>query len=264
MDPGYGHLLGTGWAVVAALMLALWCVELRQRDASAVDAGWSASLGLLALYYAWAGPGDLTRRILMGVLVGVWSLRLTGYLLRHRVLGKEEDGRYQKLRKGWGRRAHAYFFVFYQAQGLLAVVLSVPFLLIAFHASPGLDPLEIAGVGLWAVALLGETVADRQLARFRDDPANRGKTCRVGLWRYSRHPNYFFEWLTWCAYALMALAAPYGWLGILSPTLILISILKVTGIPPTEAQALKSRGEDYREYQRTTSAFVPWFPKRAS
>lgn len=264
MDPGYGHLLVTGWAAVAALMLALWCVELRQRDASAVDAGWSASLGLLAVYYAWAGPGDLTRRMVMGILAGFWAVRLTGYLLVHRVLGAEEDGRYRKLREGWGRRAHAYFFVFYQAQGLLAVVLSIPFLLISFNASPGLSILEIAGVGLWTVAIVGETVADGQLARFRGDPGNRGKTCRVGLWRYSRHPNYFFEWLTWCAYALMALAAPYGWLGILSPILILISILKVTGIPPTEAQALKSRGEDYREYQRTTSAFVPWFPKRAS
>ena len=87
---------------------------------------------------------------------------------------------------------------------------------------------------------------------------------RQGLWRYSRHPNYFFQWLTWVAYALMALAAPWGWIGLLAPLLILYLIVFVTGIPPSEEQALKSRGDDYRRYQRETSAFVPWFPRRAA
>jgi steroid 5-alpha reductase family enzyme len=264
MEPAYWQLVAAGGLGIAGFMFALWLVELKQRDASAVDAGWAASLGSLAIYYALAGPGEPGRRILIGCLAGLWSFRLTGFLLLHRVIGREEDGRYQDLRAGWGPRAHPYFFVFYQAQGFLALVLSVPFLLICFNRSAVWHYLEIAAVVLWTVAMLGEAIADRQLASFRADPSSRGKTCRRGLWRYSRHPNYFFEWLIWCAYALLALPAPYGSLGIISPALILISILKVTGIPPTEEQALKSRGEDYREYQRTTSAFVPWFPKRTS
>ena len=110
------------------------------------------------------------------------------------------------------------------------------------------------------MALAGESAADRQLEAFRRDPANRGKTCRVGLWRVSRHPNYFFEWLVWVAYFVFALASPWGWVTIYCPALMLFFLFRVTGIPATEAQALKSRGEDYRQYQRTTSAFFPWFP----
>jgi steroid 5-alpha reductase family enzyme len=124
--------------------------------------------------------------------------------------------------------------------------------------------MEITAVGLWLVAIIGETVADRQLAAFRANPDNRGRTCRSGLWAYSRHPNYFFEWLNWCAYALMALPAPYGWAGLASPVIMLFLILKVTGVPPSEEQALASRGDDYRDYQRTTSVFIPWFPKRST
>jgi steroid 5-alpha reductase family enzyme len=110
--------------------------------------------------------------------------------------------------------------------------------------------------------VLGEWTADRQLARFRADPANRGKTCRAGLWRSSRHPNYFFQSLFWWTFVLLSVGAPHAWLTLISPLIILFLILKVTGIPPTEERALQSRGEDYRAYQRTTSAFIPWFPRR--
>ena len=115
---------------------------------------------------------------------------------------------------------------------------------------------------LVVVGVVGETVADRQLLAFKRDPANRGRTCRTGLWRTSRHPNYFFEWILWCGFGLLGYAAPWGWTGLAAPLLILCSIVFVTGIPPTEAQALASRGDDYRAYQRTTSAFVPWPPRR--
>ena len=117
---------------------------------------------------------------------------------------------------------------------------------------------------LWAVALTGEAVADRQLARFKARPSSRGRTCREGLWRYSRHPNYFFEWLVWVAYALFALASPYGALALICPVVMLYLLFRVTGIPATEAQALRSKGDDYRRYQATTSVFVPWFPRSAS
>ena len=249
-----------GWVLVILVFLALWLVEIRKSDASFVDAGWAASLGFLALFYAARGPGLSDRRLLMGFVVALWAFRLAAYIvLRHR--GSGEDGRYQKLRGRWKDRAHAFFFVFYQAQGFLATLLSLPFLLIAFDERPSIGALEIAGYALALGALLLESVADQQLARHRRDPAMRKKTCRTGLWRYSRHPNYFFEWLIWVGYAVAALGAPYGFVAFASPLLMLYLVLRVTGIPPTEERALRSRGEEYRNYQRTTSAFAPWFPR---
>jgi steroid 5-alpha reductase family enzyme len=122
--------------------------------------------------------------------------------------------------------------------------------------------LEKFAAGVWLISMIGEAIADQQLNAFKKKPENKGKTCREGLWKYSRHPNYFFDWQLWVAYAVFALASPWGWLGLISPALILYFLLSVTGIPATEAQALRSRGNEYREYQRTTNSFVPWFPKK--
>jgi steroid 5-alpha reductase family enzyme len=166
-----------------------------------------------------------------------------------------------QLRREWGGNLPLKFLVFFQAQALLAMVLSAPFLLAALNPEARLSGFEYAGAALWAVAFVGELTADWQLARFKSDPASRGRTCRVGLWRYSRHPNYFFEWLIWVGFATFAMGSPYGWAGLVSPLLMLFFLFRVTGIPATEAQALRSRGEDYRRYQRTTSAFVPWLRK---
>ena len=244
-------------------MAALWALQVRTRDASHVDVGWAYLLGFLAILDAALGGGSTAHRALIAVLGGLWSLRLGTYLLVNRVLGREEDGRYRELRRRWGAGANRRFLVFFQAQALLDVIFSVPFLLVAFDAG-AVGPLQWAGAGLWLVGMVGESAADRQLAAWRAEPANRGLTCRAGLWRASRHPNYFFEWLIWVAFALIALAAPYGWLGLVAPALMLFFLFRVTGIPATEAQALRSRGEDYRRYQRETSVFVPWFPRRPS
>ena len=251
-----------GWGLCAAIMAALWARQLRTRDATAVDVAWAANLGLLALLFALVGSAPAWRRVALAGAVGAWSARLTWHLLRDRVLARSgEDGRYATLRANWGADANRNFLVFYQAQGLLDSVLALPFLLVAFHEAPGVSPLELAGLALLPLSLLGETLADRQLAAHRRDPARRGTTCRSGLWAWSRHPNYFFEWCNWVGFALLAAAAPWGWLGLLSPALMLVFILKVTGIPPTEAQAAKSR-RDYADYQRTTSAFFPWPPRK--
>ena len=142
-----------------------------------------------------------------------------------------------------------------------SVGLGLPFLLAAWNPAPGLHPLELAGAALWVVAWVGESLADRQLKRFKARPQARGLACREGLWRWSRHPNYFFEWLAWVAFLLLALPAPSGWAALPIPLLMLYFLLRVTGIPATEAQALRSRPEDYPRYQRETSAFVPWFPR---
>jgi steroid 5-alpha reductase family enzyme len=137
-------------------------------------------------------------------------------------------------------------------------------LLDAYNPRHGLQPLEIAGIVVWAGGLALNVLSDRQLARWRANPANTGTTCRAGLWRYSRHPNYFFEWTLWIGWGLIATAAPWGWLGWMTPLLLLTLLFTITGIPPTEQQALRSRGEDYRRYRQETSVFVPWFPKKAA
>jgi steroid 5-alpha reductase family enzyme len=120
----------------------------------------------------------------------------------------------------------------------------------------------VAGIALFIVALSGESAADAQLAAFKRDPANHGGVCDAGLWRYSRHPNYFFEWLIWIAYALFALPAPHGWIALAMPVLMLHFLINVTGLKATEEQALRSKGERYRLYQARTSGFIPWLPKR--
>jgi steroid 5-alpha reductase family enzyme len=256
--------VGLGAIVVFGFMTALWALQLRTKNAGIVDVGWAASLGLLAVGYAVVSPAGTTHRLLIGLLAGGWGFRLASHLLFDRVLGHPEEGRYVALRARWGDRVNRNLFAFFGGQALLALILSVPFLLVAFRAEPSMTPWEVAGAGLWLTGMVGETIADRQLARFKRRPDSRGKTCRDGLWRVSRHPNYFFEWIIWCGFATMALGTPWGWLGVIGPALILLFLLKITGIPPTEAQALKSRGDDYRDYQRTTSAFVPWFPKRST
>jgi len=253
-----------GWAMAAAILGALYLVQRRTGDATAVDAGWAFSLVALACLYAALGPGDLSHRVLIAVLAGIENTRV-GLVVARRI-GKGEDTRYRELRARWRARGREQrtFAIFYQAQAFVAVVLSIPFLLASFNGHSGLQPVEWAGAALWLVAVSFEHVSDQQLARFKSDPANAGKTMRFGLWRYSRHPNYFFQTLTWVAYALVAVAAPWGWLGFASPALILLLVLFVSGVPPAEEQALKSRGDDYRRYQRETSVFVPWFPRSST
>lgn len=238
-------------------MTALWARQLRTRDATSVDVAWALCLGGLVVAYALLSDGNAARRVLVAALAAGWALRLAAHLLVHRIgRGSGEDGRYRAMREHWGPRSPLRFLAVYHVQAFAAALMSLP-PLGALGGGP-LDGWAAAGVAVWILAIAGEGLADRQLARFRADPANRGRTCRAGLWRYSRHPNYFFEWLHWWAYVLVGRGAPLTWLG---PALMLLFLYRLTGIPWTERQALKSRGEDYRSYQRTTSAFFPWFPR---
>jgi steroid 5-alpha reductase family enzyme len=252
------------WLLGAAVMLALWVWYRFHRNAGIVDVGWSVSLPLMTVLYASMGDGQAWRRWLIAAMFCLWGGRLAVYLLRDRVVGRDEDKRYADLRARRSPAVALDFFLFFQAQALLAVVLSLPALIAAVNGEPRVSPLEIVAVLLWAAALAGESLADRQLERFKARPSSRGRTCREGLWRYSRHPNYFFEWLIWVAYALFALASPWGAVALLCPALMLYLLFRVTGIPATEAQAIRSKGDDYRRYQATTSVFVPWFPWSAS
>ena len=257
------ELMLWGWLGVALFMAALWAWQIRSGNAGIVDFGWAFSIASLAVFAASASDAPLLRKVVVGGTGSIWGYRLALHLLRDRILGQPEEGRYVTLRRNWAATVQRFFFVFFQAQALLAIVLALPFFLAARRTDPGISGFEVAGLLIWVAGVAGESLADHQLARFKSDPANRGKTCRAGLWRYSRHPNYFFEWVLWCGMATLALGAPFGWLAYGSPALILFFILRITGIPPTEAQALASRGDDYRRYQRETSAFFPWFPREA-
>ncbi|MGH8046243.1 MAG: DUF1295 domain-containing protein [Chthoniobacterales bacterium] len=261
MTEGFWYLVSTALPVVMALMFLVWLLAKRINNAGVVDVAWSLGFAVLATIYLLLGQGDDSRKRLIFAMVAIWSLRLGGYLwMRVAKHHPEEDGRYATLRGQYPRNTWLMFFGFFQLQALLLVVLSAPFAMVSSNPKTGLSAWEWAGAALWLVAMLGEAVSDFQLHSFRSRPGNKGRTCKAGLWRLSRHPNYFFEWLVWIAYFVFALGTPEGWITIFCPALMLFFLFKVTGIPATEAQALKSRGDEYREYQRTTSVFVPLPP----
>jgi steroid 5-alpha reductase family enzyme len=260
-----GTLLLTGLLFLALLMVAVWGLSLVLRNAGIVDVAWSASFVPVVAGYVWLADGWLPRALVMLAIVTLWSLRLASHLwVRVAAEHPHEDSRYAALRAAWGPSANARMLAFFEVQAVAALVLTVPFAIAATNATPAFSWIEWVGMAVWAVGFTGEAIADRQLARFRGIPANKGRVCQEGLWRYSRHPNYFFEWLIWVAYALFALASPWGAVALLCPALMLYLLFRVTGIPATEAQAIRSKGDDYRRYQATTSVFVPWFPRSAS
>jgi steroid 5-alpha reductase family enzyme len=246
------------WLVAAATMLVGWQWQRRHRNAGIVDVLWAACLGAGALLLATLGQGALPPRVLLAALGGAWGLRLA-YHLGKRVLREGEDGRYRELRAHW-RGDQRYWLAFFQLQALSVALLALPFLAVAATRRVAV-PWLAAGTLAWLIAVLGESAADAQLERFRADPAHRGRTCRTGLWRYSRHPNYFFEWLHWFAYVALAVGSPLWALTWIGPLVMLVFLRFLSGIPWTEAQALRTRGDDYRAYQRTTSMLFPWFPK---
>jgi steroid 5-alpha reductase family enzyme len=245
-----------------AVMLALWLWQRRSGRADWVDAAWAALIGLQAVAWAVIGDGSTEKRILVILLAGTWSFRLTSHLVRRLASQSREDGRYRAMREHFGHRQQSFFFVFFTVQAGVAWLFALPAWVVANDPAADLSGWVIAGVAIWLVSLAGESLADRQLQSFKAEPDHRGKVCDVGLWRYSRHPNYFFEWLHWFSYPLVAIGAPHAWVTWLGPVVMLLFLYRLSGIPYTEKQALKSRGEAYREYQRTTSAFFPWPPKK--
>ncbi|MBX3434463.1 MAG: DUF1295 domain-containing protein [Pirellulales bacterium] len=254
--------LAIGLCAASAGMAALWVVQRRTENAGIVDVAWSGTIGVLAVFYASWPAGEPWLRAVVAGMLGAWSLRLTAYLYR-RVVGHPEEGRYRTLRANWGANADRKLFWFFQMQAVAAWAFAGNALAVARSPEPPAAWLIAIAVATWAIGIGGAAAADRQLAAFKRDPSRRSKTCRRGLWRFSRHPNYFFEWLHWCSYVPLAGASPGWWVPVTIAGGLLYLLLFVTGIPPTERQALATRGEEYREYQRTTSAFVPWFPRRS-
>lgn len=251
-----------GAALLACVLMSIiWLIQRHTGDAGIVDVAWSGALGIAAIVAAVWSSGHPTRRVIVGMIAGVWSARLTIYLFVDRILRAEhEDGRYRMLRDQWGESAQPWMFVFFQAQAFFVVAFSIPFFVAAGNEQP-IGWFDYAAIAMWVVSIAGESLADRQLSSHRSQPENKGRTCRAGLWAYSRHPNYFFEWLHWWSYVLLSPGAAHWWLSPAAAVFMLVLLFYVTGIPYTEKRALASRGDDYRDYQRTTSVFVPWFPK---
>ena len=247
-------------AFLAIVFSVGWWWAYRIDNYSIVDAIWALSFAPVAAIYAWLGEGWWPRRLVIGGLLATWGLRL-GIHLSSRIANHhpEEDRRYGILRDRWsGKGAFLWFFL---AQGLLVWLLTLPVHLICSDKVASLQWLEIVGFSVWLTGLVGESVADQQLKNFVRSSDDNTAVCRIGLWQYSRHPNYFFHSLLWWGLFLAALASPNGWLAILAPLAMLYTLLRVTGIPLTEKLSLEKRGENYRHYQETTSAFVPLPPK---
>ncbi|RZA17807.1 MAG: DUF1295 domain-containing protein, partial [Lysobacteraceae bacterium] len=198
------------WAFAALAQGIAWARQRRTGNAGIVDVVWSLCVGGAAVLVAATGTGADLPRTVLAVLGAAWGVRL-GLHLWHRVRGEPEDGRYAHLRETWGNDQRKWFAMF-QFQAVLVALFALPFLAVAANPVGHWTPWSLAGVAVWIGSVGGEALADRQLARFRADPANHGRTCRAGLWRYSRHPNYFFEWLHWFAYVLLAAGSPIGWL----------------------------------------------------
>lgn len=252
--------LGINAAVV--LMTFVWLAARWLNNAGIVDVAWSYGFAVVAILYALLGPGDPVRKMVITAMVLIWSVRLgTHLVIRVAREHPQEDARYAKLREQFPKRPWLMFFGFFQLQAVLLGILTMPFAIASANRAPGLNAWEWAGVLLWLLALVGETVADGQLKAFRHRPENKGQVCQAGLWKYSRHPNYFCEWLIWIAYFLFATGSPWGWLSVSCPLLMYHFLTKVTGVPPAEEQSLQSRGEAYRRYQETTNAFFPGKPR---
>jgi len=245
-------------AAVLIFMTAMFVVAVKRADNSIADVGWGIGFIMVAMIGLLLNDAGPRQYVVMG-LVALWGLRLSVRIfLRNR--GRGEDFRYRKWREEWGRwfyvRSYLQVFVL---QGVLMLVVSAPVLVLMSGGPLGCGPVSAVGLGIWIVGFLFEAVGDRQLDRFLADAANRGKVLDTGLWRYTRHPNYFGEAAMWWGIAVMASQAPLGPYGFIGPAVITYLLLFVSGVPMLEKTMKKDPA--YRAYMERTSMFIPWFPK---
>ena len=265
MTPTYLAALVLIAASLSILMAGAFLVQQRTGNSGWVDTIWTFSLGLVGVVSAlWpiANQPPTIRQWLVAALVAIWSLRL-GIHIAIRTTGITDDPRYASFAKEWGVNAPRRMFIFLQNQALGTIPLAFAIFVAARHPSDALRLQDYVGIAILLIGIAGEALADAQLKRFRENPANKGRVCDVGLWRWSRHPNYFFEWFGWLAYPLIGLSTDYAWglATLLAPIFMYWILVYQTGIPPLEEQMLRSRGERYRDYQLRTSRFFPLPPQ---
>lgn len=263
MESYLSYLLPS-FLVTLSTMTLFWFWGKTRNNYAVIDVGW----GLVILFILWTYylvKNQFTIEwgsLILVLLISIWGLRLSIFLFLTRILpGHSEDKRYNSFRKDYGEKVHQKFFTnVFLFQGLLALLLTAPFLVVFLTDNKDITAISIIGIILFFIGELGETVADQQLSSFIKDPKNKGEVCKIGLWKFSRHPNYFFEWVIWLGLSIYAIN--YHWLGILPAVFMYILLVHVTGVPFAEKFSLLSKGDKFREYQKTTSAFFPWFPRR--
>ncbi|WP_442582067.1 DUF1295 domain-containing protein [Mesorhizobium sp. ASY16-5R] len=263
----YGSLVALGLALALA-MTGAWWIATKSGKSGWIDAIWSFAVGIcgaVAALVSFGGAVLTDRQFLVAGLALLWSLRLGIHISVRTARSDQDDPRYAQLRREWGMSFRRRLFFFLQIQAATAFALVLSIMAAAHNPAQGLSAQDWAGVLLLLVAIAGEAVADRQLVSFRSNVANKGKVCDAGLWRLSRHPNYFFEWLGWLAYPVIAVdmtgGYAWGWAALVGPALMYWLLVHASGIPPLEAHMLRSRGERFRRYQERTNAFWPGPPR---
>jgi steroid 5-alpha reductase family enzyme len=252
------------WVAFSAIMAGAWLVWRRTRNSGWVDVTWSFGVGAISVVACLVPlhtDASHWRQIAVAALSAAWCLRL-GFHIARRTRATTDDPRYRALIEQWGSYASRRLFWFVQAQAAVGVVLILSMSLAAQNSNPALRWQDYAGVALLVCAVTGEAIADHQLLLFKG--ANPGKICNVGLWRWSRHPNYFFEWLTWLAAPILAIDVaynPYGFLALAAPICMYWVLVHQSGIPPLEAHMARTRGAAFSRYQNKTSAFFPLPPR---
>ena len=248
---------------ISSIMASAWHVQLRTGNSGWVDVTWSLGVGGVAsIVAAWPiGYGwPHWRQILVAALAASWCLRL-GVHIATRTHAATDDPRYCNLIIQWGSAAPRRMFWFLQSQAAVGIILALSIVVAAHNPNPNLRIQDLIGLAILLAAIVGEAIADHQLQAFKDHPANRKAVCDVGLWRWSRHPNYFFEWLSWLAYSIIAIDFaghnPFGWLALPAPVCMYWVLVHVSGIPPLEEHMLRSRGDAFRAYQQRTRLFFP-------
>ncbi|MCJ7630406.1 MAG: DUF1295 domain-containing protein [Longimicrobiales bacterium] len=255
-------LLGLNLLLASAVMVAVWLVSLRLEDVSIVDIVWGAAGALMAVSAFFLTGGPSPRRLLVTGMTVIWGCRLAFHIgVRKR--GKGEDFRYAAMRakqpESFPLRSLVTVFLL---QAVLIWAVSIPAQVAQLHDVPAnLTALDFLGLSLWLLGFGFEAVSDLQLRRFLSDPKNSGRVMDRGLWRFSRHPNYFGDSLIWWGIFLVAAATPLGWVTVFSPLLMTFLLMKVSGVPILE-EALAERRSGYREYMQRTSPFFPWPPRK--
>lgn len=252
-------LLITG-LILVLLYMSLWFVVARKRRRlDTVDSAWGGGFAVLAWLVAIQATSS--RTLMVAVLVTIWSARLTLHLAR-RSRRSQDDPRYVSMTKNWKRVWLRAYFSIFLLQGLLIVAVGLPIIANANYLLPELQWLFTLGYLVWVAGFFIEYRADKELAAFKSDAANKGKILQTGLWRYSRHPNYFGELVQWWGIGLIAAQTSFGWLGLVGPLLLTYLIVFVSGIPPIEKR--RDNDKKYQDYKRRTSALVPWPPKSSA
>ena len=260
-------LISMAGVLLIAVMLCAWITQRATRNVGWVDVFWTFGTGLAGAGLALAplnGASPSARQILVAALALIWALRL-GLYVALRVASSPEDRRYAELREDWGAAFQTRLFGFLLLQAPVGLLLAAAIMLAARNPSPGLGLGDVAGAAILAIAILGEGLADEQMRRFKADPSSHGRICDQGLWAWSRHPNYFFEWFGWLAYPVIAwpmgAVYPWGWAAWIAPALMYLVLDKGTGVPPLEAHMLKSRGQAFADYQGRVARFFPAPPR---